>query len=231
MVPVSPLLGIETSGRRTGVALVAGSTVLAELEEPGLNHNEVIIAAIDRCLAAAGQTLAGVAGIGVTIGPGMFTSLRVGLSVARGLALARAIPLKGVNTLAALARSVDAPLVLSVIDARKQQVYACLYESGRPVTGQQPLAPAGLGALLAPLVRSRTVVLAGSGSDACAVALAAAGIKCEKSELVYPPARVIAGVAAGLLADEGPDDVARLMPLYLRRTDAELARERNRPEA
>lgn len=222
------ILGIEASGQRTGVAVVS-DRLLAETSEPGLNHNEVIIGAIDRCLNQAGVGLDRLTGIGATIGPGMFTSLRVGLSVAKGLAIARDIPLKGVNTLLALARSVPCvPLVLSVIDARKQQVYACLYENGKPVTAQQAVTPEELAAGLAPRVKGQPLILAGSGSELSASALTAAGIEFELSGLAYPHARVIAELAAELLEAEGPDDVAKLVPLYLRKTDAELARERNR---
>ena len=100
-------LGIETSGEYTALALIREEPqVLARLvnELTQACHNEQVFKLLDRLFAeGSGFELTRLDGIGVTIGPGMFTSLRVGLSVAKGLAMTCGIALKGINTLDAMA--------------------------------------------------------------------------------------------------------------------------------
>jgi tRNA threonylcarbamoyladenosine biosynthesis protein TsaB len=105
-MPDEIFLGIETSGEYTALALVRGTQVLASVNElTQAKHNERVFDLLDRMFAEAGLELTRLDGIGVTIGPGMFTSLRVGLSVAKGLAMTCGIALKGVNTLDAMAHT------------------------------------------------------------------------------------------------------------------------------
>ncbi|MBM3323985.1 tRNA (adenosine(37)-N6)-threonylcarbamoyltransferase complex dimerization subunit type 1 TsaB [candidate division WOR-3 bacterium] len=234
-------LGIETSGRATGIALVkAGTVVIEQTTGETMRHDELLIALLDQTLKSITARPQDLAGIGVTVGPGMFSSLRVGLSAAKGLALALSIPLKGVNTLWALARSVpesgaggkegdrqgcqepDLP-VLAAIDARKSQVYAALYR------GDSVLIEPGLFACpeIAQLAGSygARLVGAGSGVELCRKELEALGIGLVHSGIENPLPRVIALEAARALARGAADDLERLEPNYLRRTDAELARE------
>ncbi|MBM3315614.1 tRNA (adenosine(37)-N6)-threonylcarbamoyltransferase complex dimerization subunit type 1 TsaB, partial [candidate division WOR-3 bacterium] len=129
------VLGIETSGTDTGVALLAGEQVLAEISCPSVSgHNENLLRLVRQALGA--HTVAGLAVIGVTIGPGMFTALRVGLAVAKGLALAAGAGLKGIGTLDALAAAVGGSgEVLTLVDARRREVYAALFRGGAAVLG------------------------------------------------------------------------------------------------
>ncbi len=98
------VLGIETAGAIVGAAVCDDSAVLAEARFYAARgrHSEMLLPMIDRILQETGG-LDRLEGIAVSLGPGSFTSIRVGLSVAKGLALARRLPIGGVPTLRALA--------------------------------------------------------------------------------------------------------------------------------
>ncbi|MEO0080544.1 MAG: tRNA (adenosine(37)-N6)-threonylcarbamoyltransferase complex dimerization subunit type 1 TsaB [candidate division WOR-3 bacterium] len=228
-------LGIETSGPGTGLALATPTDIRFEAIQSGeSNHNERLLPLIQEALSETEAAVAELGGIGVTIGPGMFTALRVGLSVAKGLALAHAIPIKGISTLWALVRSLDwesassenrgCP-VLALIDARKHQVYAAVYLGKEVLIRPAVLEPAELVSLIVRL-NLRRLRLVGNGIPLCRPVLEAAGIAIEATDVRFPRPAVVAQEAARLIQLEGGDDVARLTPCYLRPTDAELHRVR-----
>jgi len=114
------------------VALVESGKVLAEysLDIPA-THSRRLLGQIDQVRRDVGVDWPDLAGVAVSLGPGSFTGLRIGLSMAKGLALAHSLPLLGVSTLDGLARQITAPngtRVCTLLDARKQEVYAAMYE-------------------------------------------------------------------------------------------------------
>lgn len=223
-------LGLETSGTSTAAALIDGNRVLAEAVETGTAHNEVLLPLVARLFSATATTPAGLAGIGVTIGPGMFTSLRVGLATAKALAIAHSIPLAGVDTFAALAASVGAAdtTILAVVDARKQQVYAALIAGSNRLLGPLIATPAELAARVAEAVRDgHRILVAGSGSALCLPLLVKAGLAADDSGVGLPSAAAVGRLARTRIGEGRADEVGRLEPLYLRRTDAELVRGQN----
>jgi tRNA threonylcarbamoyladenosine biosynthesis protein TsaB len=222
------ILGIETSGTESGVALLRGDELLLAVNRPtGAAHNEALPLLLEAAFRDSGVGPAGLDGIGVTIGPGMFTSLRVGLSVAKSIALVRDIPVVGVGTLPALAATVGPGRpVLAVIDARKAQVYAALYDHGRELLAPCVVMPAELPSLLPAGLRP---VVAGSGAGLCVGPLRESGVDVCESGIIQPLPAVIARTAATAIAAGNvgtPDDIE---PLYIRRTDAELSRSAGRP--
>jgi tRNA threonylcarbamoyladenosine biosynthesis protein TsaB len=223
------VLGIETSGKSTGLALAdSGSVVAVMVKDSDCGHNEVLMPLLDRLLAGAGVKAGDLSGIGVDIGPGMFTSLRVGVSAAKGLAIAHRIPVVGLNSLWSLARTALPTLdgVLSLVDARKHQVYAALYLGGRAVYPPAVMNPDELVSEVGRMPASQAGLIAGgNGAGICANLFAAAGIKIEPAGIDAPSPGVIAIEAGRRIACGKADDLASLEPLYLRRTDAELTRE------
>ena len=223
------VLGIETSGKTTGLALVDSGRVVAEMvEDSDCGHNEVLMPLLDRLLRGAGVKVGELSGIGVDMGPGMFTALRVGTSTAKGLAIAHRTPIVGLSSLWGLARTVAANLdgVLAVIDARKQQVYTALYLDGKAAIQPSVMNPGELVSEVARILSGRTsLVAAGNGTGICADLFAAAGIEIEATGVEVPSPGVIAIEAGERIAKGQVDDIASLEPLYLRRTDAELTRE------
>ncbi|MDI6693588.1 MAG: tRNA (adenosine(37)-N6)-threonylcarbamoyltransferase complex dimerization subunit type 1 TsaB [Anaerolineales bacterium] len=102
---VAPLLlALDTSTRTVGVALYDGAQVLSEMVWTSRDYHTVELApAVSEALRRASVTMDAVAAVGVAIGPGSFTGLRVGLALAKGLVMARRLPLIGAPTLDALA--------------------------------------------------------------------------------------------------------------------------------
>ncbi len=223
------VLGIETSGGSTGLALVASGRVAAEtVEHTSCGHNEVLMPLLDRLLRGAGVAARDLTGIGVDIGPGMFTSLRVGTSTAKGLAVAHGTPVVGIGSLWGLARTARPTLdgVLAVIDARKRQVYAALYLDGKPAIPPSLMNLEELVSGVKSALRHRVrIAVAGNGASIGVDRFAADGIELDSTGIETPSPGVVAIEAGERIARGQVDDLAAIEPLYLRRTDAELTRE------
>lgn len=136
------LLTVQTATPAGSVALTDGNRLLGELFlDVRRPHGEWLLRAVDQLLGEAGLTAADLDGFGVTLGPGSFTGLRVGLATVKGLALATGKPVAGVSTLQTLAMHAPqaAMPVCALLDARKKEVYAGIFawQEGRP----RPLGP------------------------------------------------------------------------------------------
>lgn len=125
------ILGIETSTSIGGVALIDNKGLIAEYRlNIGMVHSERLVPAIDRILSDAGIRLENLDGIAVSIGPGSFTGLRIGLSTAKGIQAATGksvIPVPTLDAMAAMAQFSGCQ-ICPMIDARKKEVYAAIFE-------------------------------------------------------------------------------------------------------
>ncbi len=125
-------MGIETATHSGGVAIIDGKgVVVAVSEETSVQtHSERLMSCVEKVLADAGIDITHIAALGVSIGPGSFTGVRIGMSVAKGLAYAARIPLVAVPTLEALAyRYFEAgKLICPMLDARRSEIYAAIFE-------------------------------------------------------------------------------------------------------
>jgi len=124
------ILAVDTATRTCSVALLDGDSLLAESLLYGQkHHSEKILGLIEGLFLNTGITGSQLDLIAVATGPGSFTGLRVGLSTAQGLALSLDKPLLGVSTLEVIAAQLlPSERICPMIDARKGQVYTCLYE-------------------------------------------------------------------------------------------------------
>ena len=216
------VLAVETSTLSGGAALLDGERVVGEYTlDVRVTHSERLMAAIDQLLSDAGWTARELEGIAVTVGPGSFTGLRVGLSTVKGLALALAIPVAAVPTLDAMAAMLPyaALPVCPVLDARKREVYASLYRwDGLGMRRQWDylaVAPDELARRL-----REPVIVVGDGAEAIDSAFA---------RRVEPPRRgpapaVVGALGRARLARGETVTVADLVPIYLRPSEAELKR-------
>jgi len=130
---MTALLAIDVADNGVGVAVVKDGRVAFSLrDECGSRGSERIFRFIDFALGNAAVDKAELSCLAVTKGPGAFTGLRVGVAAVKGLGMALEIPVVGVSTLEALARSAlpNQGLVVPVLDARKKQVYAAAYDGG-----------------------------------------------------------------------------------------------------
>ncbi len=125
------ILAIETATDSCGVALTEGLQLVAECRiHQKKVHNEKLVSAIEWLLAEAGWQIENLNGLAVSIGPGSFTGLRIGISVCKGLAFSAGLPLVAVNTLDAMAHEARfwRGKLCAVIKARAEEVYFATYE-------------------------------------------------------------------------------------------------------
>src|SRR6516225_9987246 len=124
------ILAIDTALDACAAAVLdteAGKLIAQESQAMKRGHAEALMPLIGRVIAASGTTFTNLGRIAVTTGPGSFTGLRVGLSAARGIALATGKPAVGLTTLSAYAAPIVSEAgeqpVIAAIDARHEQVY------------------------------------------------------------------------------------------------------------
>jgi tRNA threonylcarbamoyladenosine biosynthesis protein TsaB len=167
-----------------------------------------------------------ISGIGVSLGPGSFTGLRIGMATAKGLAAAAGKVLLGVSTLDSLAaRIVTSKLICTVLDARKKEVYTAFYrcnEKGQSerVSDMVVMAPERLAAAI-----SEPVVMVGDGAKVYAEMFK----KSLGENVIFAPAQLhepaasSLGMLAGELFEAGKHlELAEAVPVYIRSSDAEL---------
>ena len=125
------ILAIDTATQSCSVALATDTTILGEILIHEQYHSETLIRLIEDLLEKTSSDRHQLNGIAVSIGPGTFTGLRVGISTAQGLALALGLPLVGVSSLEILTHQVlPAQNICPMIEANKGKVYTCLYTVG-----------------------------------------------------------------------------------------------------
>ncbi|MCR5148150.1 MAG: tRNA (adenosine(37)-N6)-threonylcarbamoyltransferase complex dimerization subunit type 1 TsaB [Eubacterium sp.] len=124
------ILGIDSSGMTASVALAADDILMAEFTiNNKRTHSETLLPMIDKMLDTVGVEPSELTAVAIASGPGSFTGLRIGAATAKGLALALDIPVVAVPTLEGLAYNLagDKRLIVSVMDARRNEVYAGAY--------------------------------------------------------------------------------------------------------
>lgn len=174
-------------------------------------HSERLAGMARDAVLEAGAGFAALDRIGVTVGPGSFTGLRVGLAFAQGLGAALGKPVIGLSSLDALAASVEpGPAIVALIDARRGQVYGRVWPDGMAEDGPRAWTLDRAHAVLATLDRSDPV-LVGSGAPLLAKAFPRATIR----PLDGPDAAALARMTASASASTSPP-----RPLYLRAPDA-----------
>jgi tRNA threonylcarbamoyladenosine biosynthesis protein TsaB len=222
------LLTIDTSTNACSVALTCGGEVAAEyLLNQGKTMSGRLLECVNAVLGGAGLTVADVDGFGVALGPGSFTGLRIGAATIKGLALATGKPVAGFSSLAMLAMNLPWARfpVCPMFDARKGEVYTALYDChGMPETvlADCVLSPA---AFLDSI--TGTTIFVGEGALRYRELIEA---RLGEWALFAPPNanQPRASNGAQLAQDRiqrGQDiPLATLAPLYIRPSEAELAR-------
>jgi tRNA threonylcarbamoyladenosine biosynthesis protein TsaB len=212
---IDTALGACVAGVFTGEADAAPPYALGVRAEVMAKGHQERLGGLARDAAAEAGGFGGIDRIGVTVGPGSFTGLRVGLAFALGLGAALDRPVVGVSTLDALAASVPAKgMVAAVIDARRGQVYARLFRDGAPLSEAEAL----------PLETARDRILAAAGDARSTLIGSGAALLAETfPELacaaLHPlPAPTPEAVAALTLAADPATSPPQ--PLYLRAPDA-----------
>jgi tRNA threonylcarbamoyladenosine biosynthesis protein TsaB len=219
------VLGIDTSGYVNAVGVGDGAHILADGIFPARTDSlEQIVPNIDLTLKSLGMTLKDVQGIGVGLGPGSWTGIRVGVTVGKMLAFSTGRPVCGVPTLEALAFTVrnEAPLIGAVIDVGVgDAVYAGLY---RPVKDTvERIGDYYIGNVkgLAEKVKESSV-LVGAQVKRYAQYFQQEPVTKIKVVEILPSGAVIASLAASRLERGESDDALALTPLYLKESTARI---------
>lgn len=225
------ILSLDTSTPCSSVALTAGTRrngeVVATLSLTGkVTHSRRLLSAVDWIMQESGVHWLDISGIGVSLGPGSFTGLRIGMATAKGLAAAAGTVLLGVSTLDSLAaKCVTDRLICSVLDARKKELYAAFYRCNNEglverVSEPVVLTPAELATAI-----NEPVLLVGDGArvygDVLRTLLREKGMIAPA--MLHEPSAASLGMLAGELLEKGHFlDLAEGVPIYVRSSDAEL---------
>lgn len=215
------ILAFDTAGNGCSVCLWQDGSVLAgRADTMARGQAEALVPMIEAVMAEAGADYAALDRIAVTVGPGSFTGLRVGVATARGLGVALMKPVWGVTTTEAFAHAVPAEkrtvgTVLAAIDARRDDVYLQAFRAPgmTPLNDLVAALPEGVPGLLALRLAPAPVIACG---DAAARLAGLEGV----AEVVPQPvveAPVVAAIAAGRPLPQGPPSA-----LYVRPPDAAL---------
>jgi tRNA threonylcarbamoyladenosine biosynthesis protein TsaB len=211
------LLAVDTSTAQVGLALYDGAQVLGEMTWTTRQHHTTELApALAGLLARCGASMDMVEALGAAIGPGSFTSLRVGLSFVKGLALARDLPILGIPTLdiiAAAQQVIDIPLA-AVLQAGRGRIALGWYKSSQD--GWQAEGPACSGTIegLLEEIRSPFVIAGELTADERQKLTPKNIILASPANCVRRPS-ILAELAWARLQAGRVDDAASLAPIYL----------------
>jgi tRNA threonylcarbamoyladenosine biosynthesis protein TsaB len=210
------ILGIETTSPVGSVALVEGGRVVAVASNPEVNtHAERTLELIERVLKQAGWSKQSLQRIAVGIGPGSFTGVRIGISIAEGIATGLGIPLLGVGSLRSMALAApqdDARVRVPLLDARRGEVFAAAYApDGTELWAPQLVSIDGLSERIGEAVSAGHVLLG-----------VVAGQLGVQPRLASPSTDYPTASAVALAAEHDTPDPQPVLPLYIRDADITL---------
>lgn len=221
------ILNIDTTTAVCSAALTAEGMVLCHAEDfEGRNHAALLSGFIKRCLDFAAERELKLEAVAVSMGPGSYTGLRIGLSEAKGLAYALEVPLIGVRTLELMATRVmfsaddidPESILVPMIDARRMEVFTAAYDFGlKELMKPGPLildenSYAGL------IATGRPVLLFGDGSAKAAEVIKAPNVRIIPD--ITPLAVDMVALAERAYARREFIDLAYSTPLYLKEFQA-----------
>ena len=224
------ILGIDTSTKFCNLGLIEDEDILIEYTINGLKkkHSSILVPTIKNLLKTIGLKIEEINGIAVSMGPGSFTGLRIGLCVAKGLCYARSLPLLGIPTLDAMAFPLkEIPyLICPVLESKKDEIYDVVFRGGVSLHRVMDYKCEDIQSLLARLSplkekiifsgdgikKYRDIIKEKIGKDALFIDL----------HLNLPMATSIAFLGLSKLKKGEEDDISTLSPFYLRKSEAEI---------
>ncbi len=221
------ILAVDTTTPGGSVALLEGGSLLAEANvDSAATHSARLFRSIDFLLDARGKDIRDVDAFAVAAGPGSFTGIRIGIGAIKALALASGRPVVAVSTLLALATKLAAAgarLVCPILDAKKGEIYAGLFEAREgELVEAIPQGAYDPDAFFARLPAGLVISFGGSGLAAYGAKL----LSCVGDQARFPErspfiAAEIGRIGDGLIRAGKAIDAAALEPLYFRRSQAE----------
>lgn len=223
------ILAIESSATAASAALVEDGKILSEFfAHTGLTHSQTLLPMVEQVLACGKVSAKEVEAFAVSVGPGSFTGVRIGVSTVKGLAFGAEKPCVPVSTLEAMAQNYrgQAVTVCAVMDARCQQVYNALFrcdEKGniQRICEDRAISLQDLKEELCGY--STPVVLVGDGAVLCwrSFGEEIPGVFLAPEHLRYQHAHGVAAAAEEKIARGETVNDAQLVPVYLRLSQAE----------
>jgi tRNA threonylcarbamoyladenosine biosynthesis protein TsaB len=223
------VVGIETSTPQTSIAIGTETEILAKVSIAGKARQEAVTPALDQLLRWSDLDLSKVGGIAVGVGPGLFTGLRVGVETAKTLAQVLNVPIVGIASLDALAYAVRTShkRIAAVIDGRRGEVFFAVYRSvpGGVVRESEHavVTPDRLSAELEAVPGE--VLAVGNGAMLYRHVLEELGSRIEiaSAVLAHPEAASLVELAVPRFLREEHDRLFDVVPVYLRKSDAEIS--------
>ena len=221
------ILAVDTTTPSGSVALLEDDALLGEANmESAATHSARLLRSVDFLLAAHGRDVKDIDGFAVAAGPGSFTGIRIGVGAVKSLAYASGKPVAPVSTLLALAvklASTGPRLVCPLLDAKKEEIYAGLFEVHE--AGLAELIPQGAydpDAFFARLPAGRVIAFAGSGLAAYRAKL----LPYVRGKARFPHrspflAAEVGRIGRGMIREGKGVGAASLEPFYFRRSQAE----------
>ena len=226
------VLGIETATPTASVCLGTSSGIVANVEigtglpHLGRAHGSFVAPAIQYCLETAGLTPDAINGVAVSLGPGLFTGMRVGIVTAQAFAHARRLPMVGLASLDLLAfpqRHVRR-LICSVIDARRGELFWAFYRAApggiQRVTEFRNGRPDALAGEIEAL--SEETLCVGDGARVHSGLLESAGADIAGESASHPGAKALVELALPRFIREETRRPEELTPVYIRQADAQI---------
>ncbi|MEO6164218.1 MAG: tRNA (adenosine(37)-N6)-threonylcarbamoyltransferase complex dimerization subunit type 1 TsaB [Candidatus Binatia bacterium] len=218
------ILGVDTSTTTASVALIDGGETSIGFTSARGNHSETVLPLIQAVLDKADCQLADLAAIAIAIGPGSFTGLRIGLALIKGLAYRGNLPVIGVSSLEAQAARVRelAGLICPLLDARKQEVYAAVFERRDGILlrrmADRACAITSIATLFDPASAAPPIAFVGAGAERYREELLR--MFNGRARLIgeanaESAAHAVARLALGRFADASRGDLGQLVPFYL----------------
>lgn len=220
------ILAVETSAFWTGVALAEDARILAERSvESRSGHNEVLPRLVRKVLKEAGKDFSDLTLLGVSVGPGSFTALRIGLLFTKGIAFARSLKIVPVMTLdvlnASLAVKDEKEFRLPVLDAYKNAVFTALYMGQGRASEPVITDPAFIASLAGGPVHSEPVTVFGPANLKYEGSLRASlgkRLRMPADPIIAPSPAALARLAYARRGQA--QEPSGLEPFYLRAPDA-----------
>ncbi|HWC13645.1 MAG TPA: tRNA (adenosine(37)-N6)-threonylcarbamoyltransferase complex dimerization subunit type 1 TsaB [Actinomycetota bacterium] len=229
------VLGIETSTPQASVAIGSEQGVVASaLVARGASYNEFLLPAIRFCFEQSGLGYRNIGGVAVSLGPGLFTGMRVGVATAKAIAQALSVPIVGMASLDLVAYEVryTSKTICAVLDARRNQVFHAFYRPSpggiQRMSDYRVEAPERLAIGLAS--RPEEALLVGNGALLYGDVFEEVGSIVEVGTMghAFPTARALVELSMPRMFREDFDSLYDLKPLYLRRSARRIEWERIR---
>jgi tRNA threonylcarbamoyladenosine biosynthesis protein TsaB len=240
------IIGIDTATTTASVALVDNGLVISEKSSSGRapasnghgpngksNHAETILPLLESLFESTGLSLQDINGLAFSIGPGSFTGLRIGLSTVKGLVYGSQLPVVGVSTLLAQAARITDynGLICVLLDARKNEVYAALFDKEGDaldrLSQDSVTSAAGIIEIIRPLANDAPFLMVGDGAAVYKQSLLQQfGDRAlfQAGDFSLSAAAAVARLSEQRFRSNDVDDLGSLTPVYLRRSEAELKR-------